>query len=194
MIDRYVLLRFRPCCYNAIDANADCLFISLPTQLSHNAPPHPAPVRPKFATQKPTIPHAFHFESDLRLNLRKQTIEKKTENGGLLVISGPGTTQRVIPDFRSVQAEQAAKRREAIAPTVPHSPNFVLEERIKERERFEEARREREAEAMREEEERRRVIEEEEERAWREARKMAVPKANAVPEWYAGAPKREAHS
>lgn len=151
-----------------------------------------APTRPKFATaQKPTVPHAFHFESDLRLNLRKQVIEKKTENGGVIVVSGPGASQRIIPDFKSLQAEQAAKRREVITPTVPHSPNFVLETRIRERERFEEARRQREEELKREEEERRREEEENQERAWREARKMTVPKANAIPDWYASVPKKE---
>ena len=146
--------------------------------------------------QKPTVPHAFHFESDLRLNLRKQAIEKKIENGGMLVVSGPGTSQRVIPDFHTLQAELAAKRKDALAPTVPHSPNFVLESRLADREKFEEKRREKELEIMMEEEEKKRAMEEEEERAWREARKMTVPKANAVPEWYAGVPKtkKEMHA
>lgn len=129
----------------------------------------------------------------MRLNLRKQAVEKKTENGGVLVVSGPGASQRIIPDFRTLQEKQAARRREALAPTIPHSPNFVLEARLAEREKFEEARRMREAEAQLEEEERRRQIEEEEDEAWREARKMAIPKANAVPEWYAEAPKKEVH-
>lgn len=87
-------------------------------------------------------------------------------------------------------AQLAARRREFVAPTVPVTPHFVTDIRIAERERFEEARRAREREVEQIREEQRRLREEEEEREWRETRKRAVPRANAVPDWYADAPKK----
>lgn len=111
-----------------------------------------------------------------------------------MVVSGPGASQRIIPNFQTYQAELAAKRKEVIAPTVPHSPKFVLDMRLAEREKFEERRKEKEMEILRQEEERKKAMEEEEERAWREARKMTVPRANAVPEWYASVQRKEGHA
>jgi hypothetical protein len=66
-----------------------------------------------------------------------------------------------------------------------------LTERAKEREKYEQARQEREDELSRIAEERRREQEAEQERDYREARKRAVPKANAVPDWYRDLPKRK---
>ena len=67
---------------------------------------------------------------------------------------------------------------------------MVTDQRLAEREKFEEARRIRELVIEREREEKRRVREEQEEIEWRETRKKTVMKANPVPEWYAGAPKK----
>jgi hypothetical protein len=101
---------------------------------------------------------------------------------------------RPVPDFAALQAAHAAavttRRAAAIHPTVPQVFHFGLDARLKEREAFEEARREREAELARQAEERRRAQEEEEERQYREARRRTVPKANTVPDWYRDAPRR----
>ena len=98
-----------------------------------------------------------------------------------------------IPDFKALHAMQEsvlAQRKAEIVPVVPLPIEFQTEARAHEREKFEEARRAREAELERQREERRRQQELEEEQEIKELRKRAVPKANAVPEWYAFAPKK----
>ncbi|KAI5118581.1 hypothetical protein M0805_004197 [Coniferiporia weirii] len=155
---------------------------------------------------KATVPHAFRFETDTRSAARRQEFEEKVKTWEKRAASSAGSSQngrssshKSIPDFKSLHATQGAglasmavHRRELVAPTVPVSPHFLTDIRLAEREKFEEARRLREREIEQLMEEKRRTREEEEEREWREARKRTVPRANAVPEWYADAPKRTA--
>jgi len=75
---------------------------------------------------------------------------------------------------------------------VPEGFKFSTEQRAKERERFDEAVREKQKEKERQSEEERAAKAVEEERGIKEMRKRAVPKANAVPEWYASMPRRKA--
>ncbi|KAI0050586.1 hypothetical protein FA95DRAFT_1603409 [Auriscalpium vulgare] len=132
---------------------------------------------------KPTKPIEFHFQLDTRLQARRHDADNAVHRR---------PEAHPVPDFQALHAAQreldAARRR--AAPTVPVPIEFQTDARLRERERFEAGRRarERELEAEREEEARR--LAEEEEQAIKEMRKMAVPRANAVPEWYAHAPKR----
>lgn len=102
-----------------------------------------------------------------------------------------------VPDFKALHAAQealTAARKELIVPVIPVQVELSTEARVKEREKFEEARRTREREIERQMEERRLRREEEEERELKELRKRAVPRANAVPDWYADAPKKNSKS
>lgn len=81
-------------------------------------------------------------------------------------------------------------RREPSNRIVPTQFTFHTEIRAHEREKFDEDRRKREQELEAELEEQRRLLALEEEKEIRELRKRAVPKANAVPSWYAHAPKK----
>jgi hypothetical protein len=100
----------------------------------------------------------------------------------------------LIPDFAVLhaahEASVAAGRAAAIHPVIPKPFNLQSEKRAEERREFERGRQQREEEAARLAELRRREQEAEEEREYRDARKRAVPKANAVPEWYRDIPKR----
>lgn len=106
-----------------------------------------------------------------------------------------GPAPRPVPDFPALQAAHAASvaahRAAAVQPVVPEPFELRLETRAREREAFEEARREREMEAEQIAEQQRLEREEEEAREYQEARRKAVPKANPVPEWYRDAPKRK---
>lgn len=62
--------------------------------------------------------------------------------------------------------------------------------RAKERQKFDELMKHKVEEIERVKEERRKEKEAEEEREMKELRKKAIPKANEVPEWYAGAPRK----
>ncbi|KII93091.1 hypothetical protein PLICRDRAFT_35268 [Plicaturopsis crispa FD-325 SS-3] len=100
-----------------------------------------------------------------------------------------------VPDARTKHAAPhfaAAARKGGAAPAavVPQPFLFTTEIRAREREKFDEALRVKEAELERQREERRRAQEEEEEREVRELRKRAVPRAHEVPDWYATVPKR----
>jgi uncharacterized protein involved in exopolysaccharide biosynthesis len=98
-----------------------------------------------------------------------------------------------VPNFKTLhdaEEQRLAGRREHIVPVLPGRVELSTELRAQEREKFEEGRRTREAEAARVLEERRRAQVEEEEKEVRELRRRAVPKANEVPEWYAHAPRR----
>lgn len=109
--------------------------------------------------------------------------------------STSGPAPRPVPDFAALHAAHAASlaahKAAAVHPVVPEAFEMRLESRAREREAFEEARRQRELEAQRAAEERRKEREEEEEREYLEARRRAVPKANVVPDWYRDAPKRK---
>ena len=157
---------------------------------------------------KRTVPHEFRFETDSRVGRRKEFDEKlqnweKRSAGANPGGSGSGANEqsrsrKPIPDFRALHAAHEAtaevRRRELtqMTVTVPVTPHFSTQQRAIEREKFEEARRAREIEIERQLAEMRRAREEEEEREWRAARKLTIPRANAIPEWYADAPKRKA--
>ena len=105
-----------------------------------------------------------------------------------------GHMSHPIPDFKALHAMQQSvlsqRRRAEVHPTVPVEFGLATEARAAERERFEAARRAREAEAEALAAEARRQRELEEEAEVRELRRRAVPRANEVPEWYALAPKK----
>ena len=75
-------------------------------------------------------------------------------------------------------------------PTVPAPLPLHTQARAAERERFDDARRAREAELEAQAAEQRRLLALAEEAEVRELRRRAVPRANEVPGWYARAPKR----
>lgn len=126
-----------------------------------------------------------------------KTWERRVDSNPSASLNGHSHSHKPIPDFKSLHAandnllaSMAARRREMIKPTVPIAPHFSIDQRLSEREKFEQARRAREEELERKLAEEQRLREEEEERAYQEARKRAVPRANAIPDWYADAPKK----
>ncbi|EMD42256.1 hypothetical protein CERSUDRAFT_110787 [Gelatoporia subvermispora B] len=138
---------------------------------------------------KPTRPIEFHFQSDARVEARKTDLEKSVSTS----TRAKSRATLGIPDFKALHAAQEshlAARKEHIVPVVPKPMEFHTDIRAREREKFEEARREKEKEVERQMEERRRLRELEEEQEIKEMRRRAVPKANEVPEWYAFAPKK----
>jgi len=68
---------------------------------------------------------------------------------------------------------------------------WETDERVKDRQRFDEMMREKQREQERLMELRRKEQLEQEEREIRELRKKAIPKAHEVPEWYREAPKKK---
>jgi hypothetical protein len=100
----------------------------------------------------------------------------------------------LIPDFKALHAAEFQAslkfRKEHKAPTIPITPELNTKFRAKERGRFDEMIRQKEQDMDRVKEERRKAKEKEDMEEVKELRKKAVPKANEVPEWYAGAPKR----
>ncbi|KAF8635286.1 hypothetical protein AX15_000466 [Amanita polypyramis BW_CC] len=104
------------------------------------------------------------------------------------------THYRPVPDYKSQHAlleSSLAQRKENIAPVLPLSFELHTDARAKERERFDAMVKEKEMEMEQEREAKRREREEQEEQEVRELRRRAVPKANAVPEWYKNAPRRK---
>ncbi|KAH9897677.1 hypothetical protein C8Q73DRAFT_743881 [Cubamyces lactineus] len=161
----------------------------------------PSPVdRPSsnLPSAKPTRPMEFQFATSTRIESRRAELEKSggmssSGSNGMSLRRSKASTGHPIPDFKALHAMQQsvlAQRKAEIVPVVPLPIELQTEARAHEREKFEEARRAREAELERQREERRRQQELEEEREIKELRKRAVPKANAVPEWYAFAPKK----
>lgn len=149
------------------------------------APGAPAPT--PAAPAKLTKPIEFHFHSEARIEARKA-------GDGSSTAKRPRDPALAVPDFAALQARHAeavaAGRRQGVHPTVPVAPPLRTEARAQERERFEEARRAREAELERQRAEARRAQAQREEEELRELRRRAVPKAHEVPAWYAHAPKR----
>ncbi|KAM6498900.1 hypothetical protein JOM56_006848 [Amanita muscaria] len=99
-----------------------------------------------------------------------------------------------IPDYKAEHAlleSSLARRKENIAPIIPLSFDLHTDARAKEREKFEAVVKEKEVEMDRQREAKRKEREEQEERELRELRRKAIPKANAVPEWYKDAPRRK---
>ncbi|CDO73411.1 hypothetical protein BN946_scf185013.g45 [Trametes cinnabarina] len=145
---------------------------------------------------KPTRPVEFQFATSTRIDSRRADLAQSGSSGESNAASlrrSKALTVHPIPDFKALHAMQEsllAQRKAEIVPVVPQPIPFQTEVRAHEREKFEEARRAREAELERQREERRRQQELEEEREIKELRRRAVPKANEVPEWYAFAPKK----
>jgi myo-inositol catabolism protein IolC len=99
-----------------------------------------------------------------------------------------------IPDFRAIHAHldaSQAHRKENIHPVIPQPFHWATDERIKERQEFDEVVKEKEREREILLEQIRKEKAEDEEMEIRELRKRAVPKANAVPDWYKDAPKKK---
>ncbi|KAL7285052.1 hypothetical protein ACG7TL_000143 [Trametes sanguinea] len=155
------------------------------------------PTSAKLPSVKPTRPVEFQFATSTRIDSRRTDLEKSGScsggSNGASLRRSKAPAVHPIPDFKALHAMQEsllAQRKAEITPVVPQPIPFQTEMRAHEREKFEEARRAREAELERQREERRRQQELEEEREIKELRKRAVPKANEVPEWYAFAPKK----
>lgn len=135
----------------------------------------------------PTKPVEFKFQSDTRTRARKG------ENEGSLSKNQQHATLGV-PDFKTLHAAheaQSAHRKENVVPVVPFPIRFKTDERVKERQKFDERMKLKEREMERAMEQRRREREEEEEREVKALRKRAIPKAHEVPEWYKEAPKKK---
>lgn len=135
-----------------------------------------------------TKPAGFTFRVEARLEARKAE--------GRLAVSEPGKTHLLhVPDSKALRASHEAKmvfHREGVVPSMPVVPFFFCtEQRAKEREKFDGLVRRKEEEIQRLKEEQQRREAEEEERAIKELRRKAIPKANEIPEWYAGMPKRK---
>lgn len=102
-------------------------------------------------------------------------------------------TPYTVPDFKTSHAAQDAlltSIKEQIAPVVPLPIEMHTDARARERSKFNERIREKEAEMERALEERKRQQMEAEDRETRELRKKTVLKAHAVPDWYKDAPRR----
>lgn len=147
---------------------------------------HPQTTSQSAVAAKLTKPVEFHFHSDARIEARKA--------GDSSIAKRPRDPALAIPDFAALQTKHAqavaAGRRQGVHPTVPMPLPLHTEARAHEREKFDGARRGREAELERQREEQRRLQALREEEEVRELRRRAVPKANEIPEWYAHAPKR----
>ncbi|TFK21275.1 hypothetical protein FA15DRAFT_672713 [Coprinopsis marcescibilis] len=156
----------------------------------------------KTGVVRATIPHEFRFLVDARLEARKSESEKpvagvdteagSTTNGGKQQQQQPHGVHP-IPDFKASHAAQEAEsalRKENIRPVVPLPIRFETDARLKERHKFDELIREKEARRQLELEQRRKEREEQDEREIRELRRKAIPKAHEVPEWYREAPKK----
>ncbi|KAL5519583.1 hypothetical protein ACEPAH_1266 [Sanghuangporus vaninii] len=150
---------------------------------------------------KPTVPHAFRFETDYRVANRRQEFQAKLKVWEQRAAADCSSNKQCI--FGGMHSNLknrpgasleilATRRREQITPTIPVSPHFMVDTRLAQRHKFDDAQRAKEKEAERIREEQRRAKEAEEEREWREARKRTIPRANQIPEWYTQVPKRTA--
>lgn len=146
-----------------------------------------------------TRPVEFKFASELRIQARKAEGQRMTRSASSLSSSSGAEADRInkrvhpIPNFKAMHTQHNAAlvhRKENTHPVLPQPFQWATEQRLKERKQFDEMVREKEREREELEEQKRREREEEEEREVRELRKRAVPKANAVPEWYRDAPKK----
>lgn len=123
-------------------------------------------------------PHALEHESSSRPKLKLHT-------------------PYAIPDFKtshSAQGALLASLKEQIKPVAPLAIEMHTDIRARERNKYNERVREKEAEMDRALEERKRQQAEDEERENRELRKKAIPKAHPVPDWYKDAPRRKDRS
>lgn len=100
---------------------------------------------------------------------------------------------RPIPDFKILHAQigaSQAHRKENVHPVTAQPFHWATDQRIKQRREFDDMVREKVRQREVLEEQKRKELEEEEERGIRELRKRLIPKANVVPEWYKGVPRR----
>ncbi|KJA28329.1 hypothetical protein HYPSUDRAFT_61960 [Hypholoma sublateritium FD-334 SS-4] len=99
-----------------------------------------------------------------------------------------------VPDFKAMHAAQEAKLallKENIHPTLPQPIKLETDQRVIERQKFDDMVKEKHREQERRMEEKRKEREEQEERELRELRKKTIPRAHIVPEWYKEAPKKK---
>ena len=100
---------------------------------------------------------------------------------------------RPIPDFKMLHAQigaSQAHRKENVHPATAQPFHWATDQRIKQRREFDDMVKEKVRQRELLEEQKRKEMEEEEERGVRELRKRLVPKANVVPEWYKGVPRK----
>ena len=138
---------------------------------------------------KATIPIGFNFHSVARIEARKRSEVADSKDASERAEEAAALG---VPDFKALhdaEERRLASRKPQIVPVLPGRLDLSTEARAHEREKFDEGRRAREAEAERLLEEKRRLQAIEEEKDIKELRRRAVPKANEIPEWYAHAPK-----
>ena len=128
-----------------------------------------------------TKPVGFTFRVDARLEARRTEARLAASEPGV-----PGCKARLTSHQSAIVFQKE------VVPSAPAPFYFYTEQRAKEREEFDAMvkHKEEEMEKLREEERRREA--EEDAVEIRELRRKAVPKANAVPEWYADMPKKKA--
>ncbi|KAL5536095.1 hypothetical protein ACEPAF_4200 [Sanghuangporus sanghuang] len=138
---------------------------------------------------KPTVPHAFRFETDHRVATRRQEFEAKLKVWEQRAAADRSSNRQCTfggthSNFKNRPGAslENTRRWEQITPTIPVSPHFMVDTRLAQRHKFDDAQRAKEKEAERIREEQRRAKEAEEEREWREARKRTIPRANQIPE------------
>ncbi|KAG8892939.1 hypothetical protein FRC01_013870, partial [Tulasnella sp. 417] len=170
------------------------------------------------APKEATVPHAFTFESERRLDVKKAAQQAKEKPPTKVVLQTfkpahhPATLDK--PTAASLsralatvsQSEnqppaggKAPKKNSTLAthakfqPTVPHAPKLATDERMKERSVFDEALRKKEEERLKAEEAEREAEERRKEQEVKELRKLldetARANAHPVPEWYKERPK-----
>ncbi|KAG9048040.1 hypothetical protein FS837_000928 [Tulasnella sp. UAMH 9824] len=169
------------------------------------------------ATKETTVPHAFTFESERRLDIKK-AVQQAKERPAKVVLQTfkpahhPATLDK--PTAASLsralatvsQSEnqpptggKAPKKNSTLAthakyqPTVPNAPKLATDERMKERSAFDEAIRKKEEERRKAEEAEQEAEERRKEQEVKELRKLldetARANAHPVPEWYKERPK-----
>jgi len=152
-------------------------------------------IPPLPSTSTLTKPVAFTFRVDARLEARKADAHKLHAASEPQPNSQSHHETGAVPLYDSHHGEAWLRlRKENATATVATTAIpfvFSTEQRAKERAKFDAMVRHKEEEMARVREEARRRAEEEEEKEIREIRRRAVPKANEVPEWYAGMPKRK---
>ncbi|KAE9396964.1 hypothetical protein BT96DRAFT_91009 [Gymnopus androsaceus JB14] len=147
----------------------------------------------KITRSHPTRPVEFNFRTNVRSEAgRPSSNAREPEDSSQRKLKHH--TPYTIPNFKSSHAAQDAlltSLKGQITPVVPLPIEMHTDVRARERSKFNERVREKEAEMDRALEERKRQQAEEEERENRELRKKAIPKAHPVPDWYKDVPRRK---
>ncbi|KAG9011447.1 hypothetical protein FRB90_007260 [Tulasnella sp. 427] len=177
------------------------------------------PSPPPTSEKAPTVPHAFTFQSDRRLDLKKavQEIKQKPSTKVVLQTFKPAHHPATLDKPTAASLSRAlatvsqsenqpptagkapSKKTSTLAthakfqPTVPQAPKFALDERMKERSVFDEVLRQKEEERQKAEEAELEAEERRKEQEVKELRKLLDETARAnvhpVPEWYKERPK-----